>query len=142
MKLLMIEDSVQLSKNEAIVIILVVLFIWIMGYITGAEVTRMCEKTTVMQTASSHQHLKTVVARSPKGQELMKWLEIPAHRVLEVECQELEDEFDMYDDEGKLCGGSSVYLLFRRKDGKRFKFAKFGDIYGAIKRNRAYLQEV
>lgn len=72
----------------------------------------------------------------------MKWLEIPAHRVLEVECQELEDEFDMYDDEGKLCGGSSVYLLFRRKDGKRFKFAQFGDIYGAIKRNRAYLQEV
>jgi hypothetical protein len=103
----------------------------------------------------SHPNIKTMVmhgiftpapedtvARSPEGQALMKWLEIPAHRVLEVECQELEDEFDMYDDEGKLCGGSSVYLLFRKKDGKRFKFAKFGDIYGAIKRNRAYLQEV
>ena len=48
----------------------------------------------------------------------------------------------MYDDDGKLCGGSSVYLLFRRKDGKRFKFARFGDLYGAIKRNRAYLEEV
>ena len=72
----------------------------------------------------------------------MKWLEIPAHRVLEVECKELEDEFDMYDDEGTLCGGSSVYLLFRRKDGKRFKFAEFGHLYGAMKRNRAYLEEV
>jgi hypothetical protein len=48
MKLLMIEDSVRLSKNEAIVTALVVLFIWIMGYITGAEVTRMWEKSTVM----------------------------------------------------------------------------------------------
>jgi hypothetical protein len=93
-------------------------------------------------TGSSHQHLKTVVACSPEGRDFMKWLEIPAHRVLEVECQELEDEFDMYDDQGNLCGGSSVYLLFRRKDGKRFKFAQFGDLYGAIKRNRAYLQEV
>jgi hypothetical protein len=72
----------------------------------------------------------------------MKWLDIPAQRVLEVEGNELEEEFDMYDDEGNLCGGSSVYLLFRKKDGRRFKFAKFGDLYGAIKRNRAYLQEV
>jgi hypothetical protein len=39
------------------------------------------------------------------------WLEIPAHRVLEVESKELEEEFDMYDDAGKLCGGSSVYLV-------------------------------
>jgi hypothetical protein len=72
----------------------------------------------------------------------MKWLEISAQRVLEVESKELEEEFDMYDEEGNLCGGSSVYLLFRKKDGRRFKFAKFGDLYGAIKRNRAYLQEV
>ena len=48
MKLLMFEDSVRLSQNEAIVIVLVVLCIWIMGYTTGAEVTRMCEKTTVL----------------------------------------------------------------------------------------------
>ena len=72
----------------------------------------------------------------------MKWLEIPAQRVLELESKELEDEFDMYDEDGQLCGGSSVYLLFRRKDGKRFKFSQFGDLYGAIKRNRAYLMEV
>jgi hypothetical protein len=68
-------------------------------------------------------------------------LEIPAHRVLEVEGKELEDEFDMYDEGANLCAGSSVYLLFRKKDGRRFKFAKFGDLYGAIKRNGAYLQE-
>ena len=67
----------------------------------------------------------------------MKWIEIPAHRVLEVECKELEDEFHMYDEGGQLCGGSSIYLLFRRKDGKIF-----GDVYGASKRNCAYLQEV
>ena len=72
----------------------------------------------------------------------MNWVEISAHRVLEVESKELEYEFDMYDVDGKLCGGSSLYLLFRRKDGKRFKFARFGDLYGAIKRNRAYLEEV
>ena len=48
MKLLMIEDSVRLSTNEAIVIILVVLFIWLMGYTTGAEVTRIWEKSSVM----------------------------------------------------------------------------------------------
>ena len=37
----------------------------------------------------------------------MNWLEIPAHRVLEVESKELEEEFDMYDDDGKLCGGAA-----------------------------------
>ena len=58
-----------------------------------------------------------------------------------MEGKELEDEFDMYDEDANLCAGSSVCLLFRKKDGRRFKFAKFGDLYGAIKRNRAYLQE-
>ncbi|MEX0805965.1 MAG: hypothetical protein WD688_22005 [Candidatus Binatia bacterium] len=73
----------------------------------------------------------------------MNWLEIPAHRVLEVERNELMNEFDMYDEAGtKLCGTGRVYLLFRKKDGKRFKFAQFGDLHGAIKGNRAYLQEV
>jgi hypothetical protein len=72
----------------------------------------------------------------------MKWLEIPAHRVLEVEHKELMDDFEMYDEAGKLCDGSSAYLLFRKKDGKRFKVAQFGDLYGAMKRNRIYLQEV
>jgi hypothetical protein len=86
--------------------------------------------------------LKTVVAYREEERDCMKWLEILAQRVLEVECNELEEKFDMYDDEGKLCGSSSVYLLFRKKDGRRFKFAKFGDLYGAIKRNRAYLQDV
>jgi hypothetical protein len=72
----------------------------------------------------------------------MRWLEIPAHRVLEVECNELLNEFDIYDEAGKPCSGGRAYLLFRKKDGKRFKFAQFGDLYGAIKRNRVYLQEV
>jgi hypothetical protein len=72
----------------------------------------------------------------------MRWLEIPAHRVLEVACNELMNEFDIYDEAGKLCSGGRPYLLFRKKDGKRFKFAQFGDLYGAIKRNRVYLQEV
>ena len=34
------------------------------------------------------------------------------------------------------------YLLFRKKDGKRFKFAQFGDFEGANRRNCIYLQEV
>ena len=49
----------------------------------------------------------------------MKWLDIPAQRVLEVEGNELEEEFDMYDEDDNLCGGSSVYLLFRKKDGRK-----------------------
>ena len=73
----------------------------------------------------------------------MNWIEIPAHRVLEVERNELMNEFDMYDEAGtKLCGDGRAYLLFRKKDGKRFKFAQFGDLFGAIKKKCAYLQEV
>jgi hypothetical protein len=72
----------------------------------------------------------------------MNWVEIPAHRVLEVECNELMNEFDMYDEAGELCSGGRAYLLFRKKDGKRFKFAQFGELDGALRHSRAYLQEV
>lgn len=49
----------------------------------------------------------------------MKWIEIPAHRVLEIEPNELVNEFDMYDEAGtKLCGAGRVYLLFRKKGWK------------------------
>ncbi len=48
MKLLMVEDSVQLSRRDGITIILAFLFIWFTGYITGAQVTRILEKTKVM----------------------------------------------------------------------------------------------
>ena len=47
----------------------------------------------------------------------------------------------MYDEDANLYAGSSVYLSFRKPDGRRFEFTKFDDLYGAIKRNRAYLQE-
>ena len=72
----------------------------------------------------------------------MRWLEIPAHRVLEVECNELMNEFDIYDEAGELCSGGRVYLLFRKKDGRRFKFAHFGDLHGAVTRKCVYLEEV
>jgi hypothetical protein len=72
----------------------------------------------------------------------MRWLEIPAHRLLEVERNELIEEFDMYDEAGKLCGSGKIYLLFRKKDGKRFRFAQFGDLHGSVKKNCVYLQEV
>ncbi len=71
----------------------------------------------------------------------MKWLDIPAHRVLEIEPQELIGEFDLYDQSGNQSVVGRAYLLFRRKDGKRFKLARFGDIAGATKRNCAYLEE-
>jgi hypothetical protein len=48
MKLLIVKDSARLSTREAIVIVLVVFFIWFTGYITGAEVTRILEKTRVV----------------------------------------------------------------------------------------------
>jgi hypothetical protein len=72
----------------------------------------------------------------------MRWLEIPAHRVLEVECNELKNKFDMYDEAGELCSGSRAYLVFRKKDGKGFKFAQFVELDGALKHSRAYLQEI
>ena len=71
----------------------------------------------------------------------MNWIEIPTHRVLEVERNELIEEFDMYDETGKLCGNGKIYLLFRKKDGKRFRFARFGDLQGSVKKNCVYLQE-
>lgn len=52
------------------------------------------------------------------------------------------NDFNMYDDAGKLCSGGRVYLLFRKKDGRRFKFAQFGDVHGAVKGKRVYLEEV
>jgi hypothetical protein len=72
----------------------------------------------------------------------MNWVEIPAHRVLEIDRNELINEFDIYDQAGTLCGSGKVSFLFRKRDGKRFKFAQFGDLHGAVKMNRVYLQEV
>jgi hypothetical protein len=72
----------------------------------------------------------------------MKWLDIPTHRVLEVERNELMNEFDIYDEAGELCSGGRAYLLFRKKDGRRFKFAQFGDLDGAVRRKCVYLEEV
>ena len=46
----------------------------------------------------------------------MKWLEIPAHRVLEVERHELTNEFGIYDKAGeKLCYRGTPYLFFVRR---------------------------
>jgi hypothetical protein len=72
----------------------------------------------------------------------MNWLDIRAHRVLEVEHDELLKEFDMYDDAGELCSAGRVYFLFRKRDGRRFKFAQFGDLQGAVTRKHVYLEEV
>jgi hypothetical protein len=46
----------------------------------------------------------------------MKWLAIPAHRVLEVERHELSNEFDIYDEAGeKLCyRGTPTYSFVIR----------------------------
>ena len=71
----------------------------------------------------------------------MNWIEIPAHRVLQLDRKELMDEFDMYDEDGKLCSGGRAYLFFRKTDGKRFKFARFGDLNAATERGDIFLQE-
>jgi hypothetical protein len=41
----------------------------------------------------------------------MKWLDIPTLRVLEVERNELMNEFDIYDEAGELCSGGRAYLF-------------------------------
>ena len=38
---------VQLTRREAIILVFVILFIWLTGYLTGAKVTRISEKTKV-----------------------------------------------------------------------------------------------
>ena len=45
----------------------------------------------------------------------MKWVEIPAHRVLEVERHELTQDFDIYDEAGeKLCyRGTPTYCFVK-----------------------------
>jgi hypothetical protein len=48
MKLLVVKDSVQLSKRDGIIMTLILLIIWFTGYTTGAQVTRILEKTKVM----------------------------------------------------------------------------------------------
>jgi hypothetical protein len=48
MKLLIVDDSVKLSRGDGIIITFAFLFIWFTGYITGAQVTRILEKTKVM----------------------------------------------------------------------------------------------
>jgi hypothetical protein len=73
----------------------------------------------------------------------MNWLEISAHRVLEVERNELMNEFEMYDEAGtKLCGNGRVYFLFRKRDGRRFKFAQFGDLHAAVEQKRIFLRKI
>jgi hypothetical protein len=53
-----------------------------------------------------------------------------------------DERVDIYDEAGKLCSGGRAYLLFRKKDGRRFKFAQFGDLNGAVTRKCVYLEEV
>jgi hypothetical protein len=48
MKLLLVDDSVQLSKRHGIIIVVVFVFVWFTGYATGAQVTRIFEKKKVV----------------------------------------------------------------------------------------------
>ena len=82
------------------------------------------------------------IAAIGRTAKLMKWLEIPAHRVLQVDRSELMHDFDIYDEAGKPCVGGRAYLFFRKKDGKRFKFAQFGDLNAAKELGHIFLQEI
>ena len=44
---MVMEITVQLTKRDAIILVLAVLFIWFTGYLTGVNVTRSWEKTAV-----------------------------------------------------------------------------------------------
>lgn len=79
---------------------------------------------------------------TPHRKNVMNWLEIPAHRVLQVDRSELMHDFDIYDEAGKPCAGGRAYLFFRKKDGKRFKFAQFGDLNAAREIGAIFLQEI
>ena len=42
----------------------------------------------------------------------MKWVEIPAHRVLEVEPHELTSDFDIYDEAGEKLATAAYRTIF------------------------------
>jgi hypothetical protein len=82
------------------------------------------------------------IAATGRTENVMNWVEIPAQRVLQVDRTELMNEFEIYDEAGNRCGCGRAYLLFRKKDGKRFKFAQFGDLNTVKELGHIFLQEI
>jgi hypothetical protein len=57
---------------------------------------------------------------------MAKWIEVPAHRILEVESDEFREEYQRLDSNGEIAQeGAAVELILRNRDGRRFKLAKF-----------------
>jgi hypothetical protein len=62
MKLLLAEDSIQLSKRDEFMTILDPPLMWFTDYTTAAPSRRILEKKILCTIASSHRDMKTVVA--------------------------------------------------------------------------------
>lgn len=57
---------------------------------------------------------------------MAKWIEIPARRVLEVDRNELFEQYDLLGEDGfPVAQGASVYRIVKRSNGKVFKPAEF-----------------
>lgn len=70
----------------------------------------------------------------------MRWIEIPAQRILEIIGPERE-AFDWYQENGEPCAnGSIIYMAVRKSDGKRFRAPAFIPA-GAWQYDAAYLME-
>ena len=72
----------------------------------------------------------------------MRWVDVPAHRVLEVTEEELRKDFTIYDESGSPSHShyTPPYRVVRDKDGKVFRPSRFCP-YDQSK-NIAYLEEL
>lgn len=59
---------------------------------------------------------------------MAEWIEVPAHRVLQIDASEFERDFESLDENGKVIeikGVVSPKLYRRKRDEKLFRFPRY-----------------
>ena len=57
---------------------------------------------------------------------MAKWIEVPAHRILEVEWKEFHEGYVRIAENGEVAkSGEHTSLILRKQDGRVFKRSKF-----------------
>lgn len=73
---------------------------------------------------------------------MMRWLEIPAHRILEVSREDVNRDFIRLNTEGKEpAPGERVYRFVRNSDNKVFRLARYWP-NDAVELYMIYLEEI
>jgi hypothetical protein len=65
--------------------------------------------------------------RTTSEQPKPEWIDVPAHRIYKVATSLFQSEFELYDHNGNTPPepGAEVYFIYRKRDRKRFKAARF-----------------